>query len=426
MSILKEKFASMVPDIRQRYRRLVQEHGSVKVGEVDVGAILGGLRGVKGLVCDTSSVPPDRGLLVRGIPIGELIDRLPEEMGWLLLTGQLPSAHELADMRADLAARSKVPEYVFEVIRSMPRQSHPMTMFSTAILVMENESRFRDRYDRGMKKEDYWDAAFEDAMNIIAKLPEIAAFVYRWRFNKGQPIGSDPQLDMGDNFAKMSGLGDWGGEFSKLVRLFLTLHCDHEGGNVSAFCAHTIGSALSDLYYSLAGGLNGLAGPLHGLASQNCLEWLLETNKKFGGAPTEEQLQKLTQETLDGGRLIPGYGHAVLRITDPRYLAFYDFGAKYCSEDPVYKTMARAFKVVPEVLRRRRKIKDPWPNVDAGSGALLYHYGLVEFQFYTVLFAVSRSMGICVQHILARAMGSPIVRPKSMTGDEIEKAVAAK
>lgn len=425
MSILKEKLAAKVPELRDRYRKLVKEHGTVKLGEVDVAALYGGMRGVKGLITDTSSVPPDKGLLIRGIPIGELTEKLPEEVWYLLLLGELPNAEELADLRKELAARSKVPEYVWAVLKAMPKDSHPMAMFNTAILVMERESKFRARYDEGMRKDDYWDAAFEDALDIVAKLPEIGAFVYRHRFDKGEPLQADPSLDYGASFAKLTGLPDPNGEFTKLMRLYFTLHSDHEGGNVSAFSAHTIGSALSDLYYSLSGGLNGLAGPLHGLANQECLGWILETNKKFGGSPSEEQLRKFAQETLDSGRVVPGYGHAVLRITDPRFTAFHAFGAKYCPDDPAYQTMARVFTVVPEVLKQVQKIKDPWPNVDAASGSLLYHYGMVEFPFYTVLFSISRALGITAQYVISRAMGSPIVRPKSMTGAELEKAIAA-
>jgi citrate synthase len=198
------------------------------------------------------------------------------------------------------------------------------------------------------------------------------------------------------------------------MRLYLTLHSDHEGGNVSANTSATINSALSDLYYSLSGGLNGLSGPLHGLANQECLKWVLETMDQFGGTPTEKELEKFAWETLDSGKVIPGYGHAVLRITDPRFDAFLRFGQKYMSDDPVFATVERVFNVVPEVLKQVKKIKDPWPNVDAGSGALLYHYGLKEFSYYTVLFSVSRALGITAQSVISRAYGLPITRPKSL------------
>jgi citrate synthase len=212
----------------------------------------------------------------------------------------------------------------------------------------------------------------------------------------------------------MLGIPDPTGEFKNLMRLYMVLHSDHEGGNVSAHTCHCVGSALSDAFYAVSAGLDGLAGPLHGLANQECLAWILETMEKFGGAPTEEQLAKYAQETLDAGKVVPGYGHAVLRITDPRFDAFHAFGARVCPDDPVYQTVARVFKVVPEVLKQVQKIKDPWPNVDAASGCLLYHFGMKEFSYYTVLFSVSRAMGMVSQLVVSRGWGEPIERPKSM------------
>jgi citrate synthase len=301
-----------------------------------------------------------------------------------------------------------------------------MAMFNTAILVMQKESVFAKRYSEGMKKDEYWDATYEDALDIIAKLPAIGAYVYRKRFNKGPRIESDKNADWGKNFAHMLGLPDPNEELTKLMRLYLTLHCDHEGGNVSAYSAATVNSALSDLYYSLSAGLNGLAGPLHGLANQECLAWVIETRNKFNGAPTHEELQKFAWDTLNSGKVVPGYGHAVLRITDPRFDAFLAFGKQYMPTDPVFLTVQRVFEVVPEVLKQVQKIKDPWPNVDAGSGALLYHYGMTEFSYYTVLFSISRALGICAQGIVSRAMGYPITRPKSLPINKYKELVGTK
>jgi citrate synthase len=198
------------------------------------------------------------------------------------------------------------------------------------------------------------------------------------------------------------------------MRLYLNLHSDHEGGNVSAYSAATINSALSDMYYSLAGGLNGLAGPLHGLANQECLGWILSVMEKFNGVPSKEALEKFAWETLESGKVIPGYGHAVLRVVDPRFVAFREFGLKHIADDPVFQTVDLVFNTVPEVLKQVQKIKDPWPNVDAGSGALLYHFGITEFSYYTVLFSISRALGIAAQAVIARAYGLPITRPKSL------------
>lgn len=425
MSLLKEKLAQIFPPLKAEIGAFVKQYGDKEVSKVTLAQAYGGLRGVKGLVCDTSEVPPDKGLIIRGIELKYLTEKLPEEILWLLLVGELPTADELKDLQNEIKSREEVPNYVWQVLDTMPAESHPMTMFNTAILVMQNESIFAQRYREGMKKDDYWDATYEDALNIIAKLPAIGAYVYRKRFNKGPRIESNKNADWAKNYAHMLGLPDPNEELTKLMRLYLTLHCDHEGGNVSAYSAATINSALSDLYYSLSGGLNGLAGPLHGLANQECLGWILETMEKFNGAPSEEDLEKYAWETLNSGKVVPGYGHAVLRITDPRFDAFLAFGKKYMADDPVFQTVERVFNVVPRVLSQVKKIKDPWPNVDAGSGALLYHYGMTEFSYYTVLFSISRALGICSQAIIARAMGYPITRPKSLTTESYKKLVEA-
>lgn len=424
MSQLKEKLAAIFPPLKSEINAFVKEFGDKVVSQVTLAQAYGGLRGVKGLVCDTSEVPPDKGLIIRGIELKYLTEKLPEEILYLLLTGNLPSEAELKDLQADIKNREDVPGYVWDVLDAMPADSHPMTMFNTAILVLQRESVFAKRYNEGMKKDEYWDATYEDALNIIAKLPAIGAAVYRKRFNKGPRIESDKTADWGKNYAHMLGLPDPNGELTQLMRLYLNLHSDHEGGNVSAYSAATINSALSDLYYSLSGGLNGLAGPLHGLANQECLGWVLETMKKFNGAPTHEQLQKFAEETLASGKVVPGYGHAVLRITDPRFDAFLAFGKKYMPDDPVFLTVQRVFETVPGVLSQVQKIKDPWPNVDAGSGGLLYHYGLTEFSYYTVLFSISRALGIASQAVVARAMGYPITRPKSLPTNAFKKIVA--
>jgi citrate synthase len=424
MSMLQDKLAQQLPGLREAAKKLQKESGSVVISQVTVEQAFGGMRGVKSLVCDTSEVPPDKGLIVRGIPVAQLTDQLPEETLWLLLTGEKPDGAELASLKADLRARATVPEYVWAVLAAMPADSHPMVMLNTAILVMEKESVFRKRYDAGMKKDEYWIATLEDALNIIAVLPEIAGGIYRMRFGKGPRITPNPQLDWAADYAHMLGLPDANGEFAKLMRLYMVLHSDHESGNVSAMTTATVNSALSDLYYSLSAGLNGLAGPLHGLANQECLAWVLDTNKKFGGRPTRDEIKAYAEETLAAGRVIPGYGHAVLRITDPRFDAFLAFGKTFCADDPVFQTVANVFDTVPDILKTIQKIKDPWPNVDAGSGSLLYHYGLTEFAYYTVLFSVSRALGVCSQAVVARALGLPITRPKSVTTKWLQAEVA--
>ena len=423
MVSLREKLAQQIPGLREEVHQLTKEHGDTVISEVTVAQAFGGMRGVKNLVCDTSVVDPDKGLYIRGLPITELAGRLPEEIFYLLCTGELPDSESLASLQQDLQSRADVPGYVWDVLRAMPEDSHPMTMLDTAILVMEHDSVFRRRYTKGMPKEEYWEAALEDSLEILAKLPVIAAAIYRRHARKGAPLAATPNLDWGAGYAQMLGLPDPGGNFTRLIRLYLTLHCDHEGGNASALTCHTVASALSDPYYAVSAGLNGLAGPLHGLANQESLNYVLAVRKKFNGTPTDEQLSEYAWNTLRDGRVISGYGHAVLRITDPRFTAFHKFGEQVCAQDEMFRIVDRIFAIVPGILQEQGKAKTPWPNVDAISGALLYHFGLTEIDYYTVLFAVSRTMGLCAQLIINRALGTPITRPKSVSTDWIKAKI---
>lgn len=425
MSLLKEKLAKIIPAYRDEVKNLVKNHGDKVVSEVTVTQLYGGMRGVKGLICDTSLVEPDKGLIIRGSMLKDLTDKTPEEIFWLLLTGDSPSGKEIDDIKSEFNKRAKVPGYVWDVLKALPKETHPMVMLDTAILAMENESVFRKRYSEGMKKTEYWEPALEDALNLLAKLPTVAAGLYRMKYGKGEVMEPKSDKDWSENYAYMLGIDDAKGEFADLMRLYLVCHSDHEGGNVSAFTTHTVGSALSDAYYALSAGLNGLAGPLHGLANQECLKFVISVNEKFGGTPSDEDLKKFAWDTLNSGKVIPGYGHAVLRVTDPRFDAFLAFGKKHMPDDPVFKTVEKIFNIVPGVLKEHGKAKNPWPNVDAGSGVLLYHYGLKEFEYYTVLFGVSRAMGVLSHLVLNRAIGSAIVRPKSVQTSWVKKQVNA-
>ncbi|MFH1278263.1 MAG: citrate (Si)-synthase [Candidatus Eisenbacteria bacterium] len=426
MVTLQQRLEELVPKWREERGRLLKEKGDAVISKVTVAQAFGGMRGVKGMICDTSVVEPGQGLFIRENFLLDIMDLWPEQTFVLLLTGEIHDRESelIKAYQLEMDKRSWLPDYVYDVLEAMPEDSHPMCMLDTGILVMEKESTFRYMYDKGMRKEDYWKATLDDSLNLLAKLPSLAAAVYRLRYDKGGYIDWTPGLDWGANYANMLGIPDPNGEFAELMRLYLHFHCDHEGGNVSANTCHTVGSALSDPYYAVSAGLNGLAGPLHGLANQECLGWIIETIEKFGGVPSEKQIRDYAFETLRAGKVVPGYGHAVLRVTDPRFTGFNMFGKKYIPEDPVFKTVDTVFNVVPKVLEefsneRVKAGKNPianfWPNVDAGSGALLYHYGLTEFEYYTVLFSVSRAMGMLSQLVWNRAVGTALTRPKSVS-----------
>ena len=423
MSILLEKLEEKIPNWRDDVRSLLSDSGSSVISEVTLKQAYGGMRGVKGLVCETSSVSADTGLIIRGKPLLDIIEILPEEVLYLLLTGDLPDNAALKELQSNLQEHAVVPDYIWTIMESMPKDSHPMAMFNTAVLAMEKESVFRSHYDQGINKNDFWKPTLEDGIRLIAKLPALGAGVYRIRFEKGELISPDQSLDWGANYAHMLGLDNSDNNLKKLMRLYLMLHCDHEGGNASAFTSLTIGSTLSDLYYAVSGGLNALAGPLHGLANQECLRFVLEIRDEFGGAPSKKEIEELCWNRLQSGRVIPGYGHAVLRCPDPRFTAFINFGKEHIKNDDVFSIVENLFEVVPKVLQTHGKAKNPWPNVDAASGALLYHYGLTEFSYYTVLFSISRAMGIISQIVINRALGIPIMRPKSVTTNWLKENI---
>jgi citrate synthase len=310
---------------------------------------------------------------------------------------------------------------VRRVLDAMPVETHPMTQLSMGILALQPDSIFVRRYRDGLAKADYWDAVFDDAMELLARLPTLAAYIYRRSYRNGQHVApAEADLDWAANLAYLL-LGERNHGFQEFLRLYLTILADPEGGNVSAHATHLVGSALSDPYLALAAGQNGLAGPLHGLASQEVMRWIVDMRKTLGaGVPPRQRVRDYVRETLDRGQVIPGYGHGVLRATDPRYLAQREFALAHMPDDENFKIVAMLFEIVPEVLREQGKAKNPWPNVDAHTGALLVHYGVCEYDFYTVLFGVSRAMGVLASLVWDRALAFPLERPKSMTTEWVK------
>jgi citrate synthase len=431
MASLKEKFASTLEPMRAKVKTMIKEHGDTKISEVTVAQAYGGMRGVKCMVTETSALDPVEGIRFRGFNIPELREKLPKAPGgeeplpegifYLLLTGELPSEDDVKEITEEWRKRSPLPDYLIDILKAIPKDTHPMTQFSQGILALQKESIFAAKYREGLSKMEYWDPVYEDAMNLLAKLPLIASYIYRKTYKNDEHIPPDPNLDWGGNFAHMIGIEDE--KFKELMRLYLVIHSDHEGGNVSAHTTHLVGSTLSDAYYSLSAGMNGLAGPLHGLANQEVLRWIMEVKEDLGGVPDKEQLVKYLWDTLNAGKVIPGYGHAVLRQTDPRYMAQREFALKHLPDDEIFKVVSAIYEVAPDILKEHGKAKNPWPNVDAHSGCLLLHYGVTEYDFYTVFFGASRAIGVLASLIWDRALGLAIERPKSITTDWIEEQV---
>ncbi len=429
MGIIKERFKEKADAASSEIKNLLKEHGNKVVGEVTLSQIYQGMRGITGLVTETSLLDSQEGIRFRGFTIPELQQKLPkapkgeqplpEGLFYLMLTGDLPDDTMVNYVTDNWQRRSHVPNHVFDAIDSLPLHTHPMTMFVVGVMALQTESIFAKKYGEGINKKDYWEPVFDDAMTLIARLPRIAAYIYRRKYKNSEHIHPNGLLDWAGNLAHMLGYDDEG--FMELMRLYMTIHADHEGGNVSAHTTHLVGSALSDPYLSYAAGMNGLAGPLHGLANQEVIKWIFEMQEALGtDAPDKVQIEEYVKQTLSSGKVVPGYGHAVLRKTDPRFTAQMEFGKKHMPDDKLVNTVWNIYEVVPPILQSLGKVKNPWPNVDSHSGALLVHYGMKEYEYYTVLFAVSRALGVMASLIWDRALGFPLERPKSVTTDLVK------
>ena len=435
MSDIKGNFKTKSDTVGVEIKAMLKEHGDKKIGEVTLNQIYQGMRGITGLVSETSLLDAQEGIRFRGHTIPELREKLPkskngteplpEGLFHLMLMDEFPADEDVQHITALWQRRSHVPNHVFATIEALPVSTHPMTQFVVAIMALQTESSFAKRYAAGMNKKDYWEATFDDAMDLVARLPRVAAYIYRRKYKGGEHIQPNGLLDWAGNFAHMMGYDNE--EFKELMRLYMTIHADHEGGNVSAHTTHLVGSALSDPYLSFAAGMNGLAGPLHGLANQEVIKWIYDMREDLGvETPSKTQIEEYVKKTLSEGKVVPGYGHAVLRKTDPRFTAQMEFGKKHLPDDPLVNTVWNIYEVVPPLLQSLGKIKNPWPNVDAHSGALLVHYGMVEYEFYTVLFGVSRALGVLASLCWDRALSFPLERPKSVTTDLVKKWLEGK
>lgn len=433
MDPLKQKFKEKSSELKSKIKALLKEHGNTKVDEVVLSQVFGGMRGVKSMVWEPSQLDPIDGIRFRGYSIPELREILPKAPGdkeplpeglfWLMLVGEIPSSEEAKWLTDQWISRSIVPEHTFKILDSFPLDTHPMTQFTAAIASMQTGSVFSQRYSEGMRKSEFWESTYEDTMNLIAKLPRVAAYIYRRTFHNSRHITPDISLDWGANFAHM--LGMEGQDFKSFLRLYLTIHADHEGGNASAHATHLVGSTLSDAYYAMTGGMSALAGPLHGLANQEVIKWIFRMLDTLGTRrPTKDQIADYVKSTLASGQVIPGYGHAVLRQPDPRFTAQKRFAEEYIQDSEVINVVWKCFEVIPPILKGLGKVKNPWPNVDAHSGAILVHFGLTHYSFYTVLFGVSRALGVLSQLCWSRALGFPLERPKSVTMEWVNTFLA--
>lgn len=443
---IKQVLKELIPKKRCDILELKSNYGNVKIGDITIGSLIGGMRGNSSMFWQSSSLDPYEGIKFHGKTIQDCQKLLPkdpresnsndnfltESMLWLLMTGQVPSQQQALHLSRELGAKgAKLPDYTDKLMCNLPSGIHPMTQLAIGLASMNNVSKFAHKYEEGtIGKNEYWEYVFDDAINLIAALPQLTGKIYSNLVAGGKPLGQFREdRDWSYNICSLLGMTSndssnrhnlndkQSNDFVNLMRLYTGIHADHEGGNVSSHTTHLVGSALTDPYLSYSSGIMGLAGPLHGLAAQEVVRFLLEMNSHISSPENETEIEKYLWGLLNSKKVVPGYGHAVLRETDPRFVAMLDFAKARPEEfahDKNIILMERLSKVAPRVLRKHGKTKNPHPNVDSASGIMFYHYGVTELLFFTVIFGCSRSMGPLTQLVWDRALGLPIERPKSL------------
>lgn len=371
--------------------------------EITEDLLESGMRGFPVGYCTSSDVDPIKGLSYSGIPIAELAEKEPVEVIYLLYYGKKGTAEEIAKFNKELEKRAKCRPEVIAAIQKLPREGHPMKLFCASLLILgmlEGTGDYR-----------------EDCLNLIAKIPEVSAAVINTHAGWGNSKPSKPELGYIENFTQM--LNVPGANFAGLneaFKLFNVLHYDHGGGNLSTFVGKAVASSLEDMYGSITAAMCALAGPRHGRANQDCLEFIQKVLAEVGENATAAEVEALIRKKLANNELVFGFGHAVLRVEDARATVLYKVAQKKFPNHPLVKITKLLRSEGPKVLAENPKISDPYPNVDSISGTLLSAAGFEYPQYFTILFGMARSVGIAMQIVYERCearggKGLPIVRP---------------
>lgn len=365
-----------------------------------------GLRGVPVGTCRTSFVTPTEGVHYCGYPIAELATFAPEDIIYLLFNKELPTPEQSREIRSELAARATIPGDVESVLKTLPRDGHPMDWLSVGIHTLGMLETTND-----------WR---EDAMNLIARMPRLMGLIFRIRDGRADGIpADDPQASLVDRFVNALDLKGVDKEkMTRVISTYLVLHMDHGGGNLSTFSGKAIASGHATVYSSMAGAMNALSGPLHGRANQSCLEFVLRV-----GTSDPAEVERFVRAELAAKRPVFGFGHAVLRTEDPRATVQFALGQEICPDDENFKIITALREVAPRVLSENPKISNPNANVDIASGALLHHIGLTDPTYYTTFFGWARVAGIGAQIVDERSVmrdgkGTPIYRPKYIAEEQ--------
>jgi citrate synthase len=353
-----------------------------------------GLEGVMVAESALSHIDGDAGRLVyRGYAIEDLAGEASyEEVLYLLWHGELPTAEALSSFSSDMAEQRAVDEDVLSTVRDLATaDENPMAALRTATSML---SAYDEDTEAGDRESD-----LEHGKRITAKMPTLVAAFKRLRDGE-EPIEPRTDLSHAANFLYMLNGEEPDDTLAEVFDMALVLHADH-GLNASTFAAMVTGSTMSDLYSAVTSAIGTLKGGLHGGANQNVMRMLKEVDE------SDKPAVQWVDDALDDGRRIPGFGHRVYNVKDPRakILGEKSQALGEAAGDLKWYSMSQA---IEEYIAENKRLA---PNVDFYSASTYYQMG-IPIDLFTPIFAMSRAGG-WIAHFLEYQADNRLIRPRA-------------
>jgi citrate synthase len=418
MNRLQELINSKLPAAKAQLRSL--KALKLPLGPIQVKHVLNGLRGAKVLNWTCGTQDPMKGLLIRGLPIEEVVVRLPrrgtaplpEGLLWFLLTGRMPKGQELEEFLVDIRQRAILPSHTAEIVEKLPAGLPLLSKLSIGLMTMQPDSHFARSYAAKAPRADLWNHCLEDSITIFSRLPSLLALVY-----KSQPLGEFTDYAQAIAHA-IQGKSD--GRLTDVIRLLIVVLAEGDGGSVSSHASKAVSSTLSDPYLALAAGFNALSGPRHAKASQDAMEFLWSLSDLLGHLPSDPAISAAFKEIQGAQGTIPGFGHAILQVPDKRFALIMDYMKTIAPSDPRLSLADRLQFLGTEALKASA-MRNPAPNADLAVAAALGAVGLRDSELCLAIFALGRTLGILSNMVWDRALQIPIEYGVSVNLEELEQ-----
>jgi len=359
-----------------------------------------GLEGVLVAESALSDIDGDSGKLVyRGYDIEDLAREASfEEVLYLLWNGELPTNDQLASFTDSLSEEQAIDDGVISTLATLAEADEkPMAALRTGVSMLSAAE------PEGDAEPEDLDSARRKGRRIVAKIPTVLAAYDRLRRGE-EPLEPKAELSYASNFLYMMTGTEPSDVAEETFDMALTLHADH-GLNASTFTSMVIGSTYADVYSAITGGIGALSGPLHGGANQDVIETLLELDES-GMDPLE-----WVKEQTEAGRRIPGWGHRVYNVKDPRAKILQSRLEELTEESGKTKWLEYT-DTIEQYLTEEKNLPEKGiaPNVDYYSGAVYYKLG-IPIDMYTPIFAMARSGG-WLAHVLEYQEENRLIRPR--------------